>query len=505
MNPDGRGGSAAPGDGMAGPAAAGLLTVGSGADEDWALPADLNELESTIFDELSEGRQGDVTDGEDSPWRVYEEAYKDQLVSLRVGNGVSILVGTTVEYWLQKYFEGAGSASMSDLWDREWYTQRPAHVRGTVLRCWHEAVTRRDYRVCVLPDGGVYFAGRPFLQTPLNRGRMLRTEIGHAFDWPSPEFGRSVRVSPWESVGDVVSLMGRALEKSSYFQRPAAIVAKEDVSVVDYVRRGNVMRRSKDAGWAPPQFRALAEFGEWEREALERCLQIRFGTVMYWRNGEAVWSVGALASVVAGSFSLEGGEFRHIPVGGPRGRCEQHWTVRCQVCGEGLKLMSRLEPAQGPRQMTLKKLAYWGLGYNEMIPSCGPCVPDVLVGHVRAGARTHQHGAYVNCMTAVMGVIGGGRAPRHLCRGNVSVHVSRLAGDVVPSRARGGAPYPTRRDVQRHFGEARGLAVLLMRHVDDGRVGFWKHDVDGGCSHFVPVRPSDVRVGDRSGCGLSWS
>ena len=23
---------------------------------------------------------------------------------------------------------------------------------------------------------------------------------------------------------------------------------------------------------------------------------------------------------------------------------------------------------------------------------------------------------------------------------------------------------------------------------------FWKHDVDGGCSHFVPVRPSDVRV-----------
>ena len=142
------------------------------------------------------------------------------------------------------------------------------------------------------------------------------------------------------------------------------------------------------------------------------------------------------------------------------------------MCGEGLKVKTCLEPAQGVRQMTLKKLTYWGVGVNEMMASRGACVPDVLVGHVRVGARTHQHGPYVNCMTAVMGVIGGGRAPRHLCRGNVSVHVSRLAGDVVPSRARGGSPYPTRRDVQRHFGEARGLAVLLMRHVDDGRVGF---------------------------------
>ena len=118
MNAGGRGAPAAPGDGMPGPAAAGLPMAESGVDEDWALPADLNELESTIFDELSEGRQGDVMDAEDAPWRVYDEAYKDQLVSLRVGNGVSILVGTTVEYWLQKHFEGAGPALMSDLWDR---------------------------------------------------------------------------------------------------------------------------------------------------------------------------------------------------------------------------------------------------------------------------------------------------------------------------------------------------------------------------------------------------
>ena len=203
--------------------------------------------------------------------------------------------------------------------------------------------------------------------------------------------------------------------------------------------------------------------------------------VAYRMGGSAQWSVEALTRVLAGSFSLEGGICVRVSAGVLRERFEQHWTVRCQVCGAGLPAVTRLETAQGVREMTLAQLSRWCVG-----------VTDAMVEHVRSEVHLHQHAAYVNCLTAVMGVIGGGRAPRHLCRGNVSVHVGRLAGDVVPSRAWEGAPYPTRRDAQRHFGEARGLAVLLMRQVEEGRVGLVERCTWQGQSTFVAVKSGDI-------------
>ena len=118
-----------------------------------------------------------------------------------------------------------------------------------------------------------------------------------------------------------------------------------------------------------------------------------------------------------------------------------------------------------------------------------PSINGEMQDHVKSLGHLLAYAAYADCLTATMGVLGGGRAARHMTKSNVSVHTSRPAGDVVPSRAREGAPYPTRSDIKRNFGEARGLAALLMRHFEENRAGYLD-ERDGG--RFVHVKASEI-------------
>ena len=165
---------------------------------------------------------------------------------------------------------------------------------------------------------------------------------------------------------------------------------------------------------------------------------------------------------------MEGGQRNPKDVGD-----EQWWTVRCQVCGAGLNNSTRLKlGGVDPTTMMLNCLAQLLRGdeparqvVRALAAGCGVC--GLLDGHDggagwRTGAEAHDEAL-------------------------VNVRRGRLAGAVVPSRAREGALYPTRADMRRIFGEGRGLAMLLMR----GRAGYL-----GECGKGVWVRVKAENIED---------
>ena len=183
---------------------------------------------------------------------VYQEEYrqqlieyKQQLIEIRAGGGLSAAAGVNVEKWLQKHFEEAPPPLTLGLWNCETYAETPLHLEGMVLRCWDAATAVRDLRVCLLPEGGVYFAEPPFVHIWGPEGRQRRSKVSHTFVWPSVRREEPAERYAWESAVDVIPLLGRELEACSFFQRPGSRVSEEAVCVIDYVRRGDVSESRK--------------------------------------------------------------------------------------------------------------------------------------------------------------------------------------------------------------------------------------------------------------------
>ena len=161
----------------------------------------------------------------------------------------------------------------------------------------------------------------------------------------------------WANAVNDQKVFDRVLRLNKRLLKEGESPPKPDPNLVDYIRRGDVLKPPVEEDWAPRAFQVLAEFGSWKRDELRRCSKHTFRAMPYDLESQASrgvkqWPRDVLQAMVAGSFSLEGGQ--NNP---KKGAHEQWWTLRCQVCGAGVQCSTHLSPSEfDVRGMTLHYL-----------------------------------------------------------------------------------------------------------------------------------------------------